>query len=426
MNKIILLGHPSSGLQEVEALLLSSGMQTPLPSKRLNQSPGDVVQTLCQAHQCAEVSEVTTESDFSPIKAGEIWRDLALDLLLGNLHQNIWGWADTRNIYWLNYWAELDPHVTFVMVYDHPSKALQAMSVQRGAQPSEMEVTRLLENWQAYNSAMLSFYSRHASRCLLVNASCAPEQLQAYLDLLGAQLHGNVSKLNSRAFVAPNANATERLSFVEEYLLNQLLQEYPVVLQTFEEIEASSTVPCVRLVSEKVNPVTAWVEHIQQLQITSDYPSKALEEENELLLMQLHQVQEELERYYLEYQSLKKNPVNSYGRLYGAADRIQQQLTYRLGATLIANSRSLGGWLRMPFALRREVRAYRVDMSKKGNQNLPPIHSYADAYEAERCKQHLSYKLGQTLLKHNKTPWGWFVLPFAMLSTIKNFKKARS
>jgi hypothetical protein len=153
---------------------------------------------------------------------------------------------------------------------------------------------------------------------------------------------------------------------------------------------------------------------------------KELEEENDLLLMQLHQVQEELERYYLENQSLKKNQVKPNARLYGAADRIQQQLTYRLGATLIANSRSFGGWLRMPFALRREVRTYRVDMSKKGKQNLPPIHSYADAYEAERYKQHLSYKLGQTLLKHNKTPWGWLVLPFALLSTVNNFKKVRS
>ena len=79
----------------------------------------------------------------------------------------------------------------------------------------------------------------------------------------------------------------------------------------------------------------------------------------------------------------------------------------------------------MPFALRREVRTYRADMSKKGKQNLPPIHSYADAYEAERYKQHLSYKLGQAFLKYNKTPWGWFVLPFALASIANNFKKAR-
>ncbi len=120
MNKIILLGHASSGLYEVEALLLSSGMQSARPSKRDNLRPADVVQTLCQAHQCADVNEATTEDDFTPVKAGAIWSGLAMDLMLGNLQQTLWGWADTRNIYWLDYWAELDPDATFVMVYDHP------------------------------------------------------------------------------------------------------------------------------------------------------------------------------------------------------------------------------------------------------------------------------------------------------------------
>lgn len=496
MNKIILLGHASSGLHEVEALLLSSGMQSALPSKRDNLTPADVVQTLCQAHQCADVNEATTEDDFSPVKAGAIWSGLAMDLMLGNLQQLLWGWADTCNIYWLDYWAELDPHATFVMVYDHPYKALQAMSAQLVDKPLEMEMARLLENWQAYNGAMLSFYSRHASRCLLVNAGCAREQLQLYLEQLGTQLHGKVPKLDGAALAALETNGKAPLALqvnlalaiseapeiaassitawfggdtdLDQHLLQQLLQDHPVALQVFAELEAASTVSNPPVDSSDVHPGTAWLQLIQQRQATADLvialheklqaqqsqitklaneldqskrlaansqtqvqalPApklKELEEENDLLLMQLHQVQEELERYYLENQSLKKNQVKPNARLYGAADRIQQQLTYRLGATLIANSRSLGGWLRMPVALRREVRAYRVDMSKKGNQNLPPIHTYADAYEAERYKQHLSYKLGQTLLKHNKTPWGWFVLPFAMLSTIKNFKKARS
>jgi hypothetical protein len=153
---------------------------------------------------------------------------------------------------------------------------------------------------------------------------------------------------------------------------------------------------------------------------------KELEEENDLLLAQLHQVQEELERYYLENQDLKKKQTQPKAKPYGAAQRIQQQLSYRLGAAMITNSRSLGGWLRMPFALARQVRAYRADQRAKAGQKLPPIHSYADAHEADRCRQHLSYQLGQTLLKHGKTPWGWLWLPFALAGTAKAFKKARA
>jgi hypothetical protein len=503
MNKIILLGHASAGLEKVEALLLASGMQPALPSQRDNLMPADIVQTLCQAHQIAEVNEVLTEDDFAPVKVGAIWNGLALDLMLGNLHQPLWGWADTRNIYWLNYWSELDPHATFVMVYDHPREALQAMSHQLVDKPQQMEITRLLENWQAYNGAMLRFYSRFPSRCLLVNAGCAREQLEAYLGQLGTQLHGKAPKLDGEtvALLETNGNLAPPLqgnlslaisevpeiasasimewfagtSDLDKHLLNQLLQDYPVALQIFAELEAASTVITTCDDFYAVAPDSAWLHLIGQRQVTADLvisfyeklqeqqsqikeqkkqitqiaheldhskkiaasaqtqlqvlpepKQKELEEENDLLLMQLHQVQEELERYYFENQSLKKNQAKPKERFYGAGERIQQQLTYRLGAKLIANSRSLGGWLRMPFALVREVREYRLDMGKKTHLNLPPIHSYADAYEAERYKQHLSYKLGQALLKHIKTPWGWIVLPFALLSAVNSFKKARS
>ncbi len=110
MNKIILLGHASAGLEKVEALLLASGMQPALPSQRDNLMPADIVQTLCQAHQIAEVNEVLTEDDFAPVKVGAIWNGLAVDLILGNLSQPIWGLADSRNIYWLDFWASLDPN----------------------------------------------------------------------------------------------------------------------------------------------------------------------------------------------------------------------------------------------------------------------------------------------------------------------------
>jgi chromosome segregation ATPase len=153
---------------------------------------------------------------------------------------------------------------------------------------------------------------------------------------------------------------------------------------------------------------------------------KDLEEENDLLLAQLHQVQEELERYYLENQDLKNKQPKPQPKPTGAALRIQQQLSYRLGAALIKHGKTPWGWLRMPFALAGQVRAYSADQRAKAGQKLPPIHSYADAHEADRYRQHLSYQLGQTLLKHGKTPWGWLWLPFALAGTARAFKKARA
>ena len=153
-----------------------------------------------------------------------------------------------------------------------------------------------------------------------------------------------------------------------------------------------------------------------------------LKEENDLLLKQLHIVQEELERYFLESQkykkhSSKKTDVKKY---YGAAERVKQQLSYRLGSTMIANSRSFSGWLSMPFALNAEVKKFRQDQEKKANQKLPPISAYMDAYEAERVKQHLSYRLGACMIKNSKSLSGWMSMPWKLSQEVKDFRKKQA
>jgi hypothetical protein len=258
-------------------------------------------------------------------------------------------------------------------------------------------------------------------------------------------------------------------SAFDQHLLLQLLSNYPQATQIYEELEAASTVSS-NSENEKnnIHPGQAWLQFIQQRQAIADvvihfyeqlqkqiaeikkleqekkefndklldldrvkqsaeeaHKVKDLEEENDLLLTQLHIVQEELERYYLENQELIKKQPKPKPKPYGAAERVQQQLSYRLGAAIIANSRSLGGCLKMPFSLIGVTRAYRADLRAKANLKLPPIHAYADAHEAERYRQHLSFQLGQTMLKHIKTPWGWLWMPFAINRIVKNFRKER-
>lgn len=150
-----------------------------------------------------------------------------------------------------------------------------------------------------------------------------------------------------------------------------------------------------------------------------------LKEENDLLLKQLHIVQEELERYFLENQKYKKNSPKKPEQktYYGAAERVKQQLSYRLGSTMIANSRSFSGWLSMPFALNAEVKKFRKEQEKKANQKLPPVSAYSDAYEAERVKQHLSYRLGACMIKNSKSLSGWIAMPWKLSQEVKDFRK---
>ena len=518
MNKIILLGHPTSGLHQVESLLLASGMQAALPSKRDGLLPGEVVDILCQAHQCTAIEDAMTEEEFSPVPTGPMWQGLALDLVMGNLQQALWGWADARNIFWLDYWATLDPHATFVMVYDHPSNALQAAAGQLVGRDIDMEIPRLLENWQAYNGAMLRFCSRHSKRCLLINARQAHKQLLNYVEQLGEKLHGATPNLLTHN---PESAPAEALLLalpaefdkqalhlaitqgqgdpdtlkrwlsgddpLEQHLLQKVLEDYPAAEQIYQELEAAATVQHSQPAGTSVNPGDAWIALVERRQtmaaltlnlyeqyleqkklhfelknqlLIEDEKTKSvrlqledalktvqdlkkeksikienssdslkikdLEEENDLILHQLHQVQEELERYYLENQDLKKKLPQPQTRPYGAAQRIQKRLSYRLGSAMIANSRSFGGWLGMPFALTKQVRLYRKEKLAEGDRKLPPIHAYADAHDAERYKHHLSYRLGEIIIKHSKTPWGWLIFPFAVRSAVKAFKEGRA
>jgi myosin heavy subunit len=137
-------------------------------------------------------------------------------------------------------------------------------------------------------------------------------------------------------------------------------------------------------------------------------------QESELLLAELHAVQEELEIQYIK---------NTKPKLYGAANRVKNQLSYRLGAAMIENSKSTIGILKTPFTLRGEVKKFRLERSKQKGQKLPSIDKYSDAHEAEKIKRHLSYMLGQAMVKNKKTPLGWFKLPFALKKAHAEYKK---
>jgi hypothetical protein len=164
-------------------------------------------------------------------------------------------------------------------------------------------------------------------------------------------------------------------------------------------------------------------------------PPIEMQQENELLLLQLHHVQEELERYYLENQQLKQrvaqllsnqNIAKHPRRYYGAADRVKRQLSYRLGALMISRSNSFSGWLGMPTALLSEARRFKQDKLSREGEKLPPLSQYADVHEGERVKRHLSYRLGATLLANYRSPIGWVKLPWLMRQQVREFKRERA
>lgn len=534
MNKILIVGHPHSGYQDVERQLGAWGLQAALPARREGYSPEQITKILCQAHGVKPIDSMRTSKEVNQVEPAPLWQGVALDLLLSNLNQNFWGWGDPQALHLLNFWRDVDPELTFLLVYDSPQSVLARSVIDQQESLTQEATTEGFRNWVAYNEALLHFYNRNRQRCVLIHRQQVSEKPGEFLKLLSTYVNVPASPSTERLTkfglkethqVVTNREGTSFITgatpiLSEEifgYLSDAIVSQDPVSLRHYEELQATADLPLTQSASSKRPALEIWNiakdsrRHVQQLtseldtklvqneqlsrkltdldqqvksikqrgdaletelketanlreQLERDVSNKQsqisslqtltnsqfseieeavaaarqaeddteLKQENELLLAQLHQVQEELERYFLENEDLKKSlseakssKVVSLPGIYGAADRVKQQLPYRLGATMIARSNSLRGLLGIPWALRKEAGAYRQASQEKLTEYLPPIEQYRDAYKAERVKRHLSYRLGTTIVTKSKTPMDWVKLPFAIRNEIRDFRRER-
>ncbi|WP_254410498.1 hypothetical protein [Campylobacter coli] len=150
----------------------------------------------------------------------------------------------------------------------------------------------------------------------------------------------------------------------------------------------------------------------QQLEISNleqDLINKKLnaKETNQNILIK------ELEIKKLE-QELNINQAFSYiPKEQSAKQRIQNQLSYKLGQAMIINSKSILGYIRMPFVLsyikdkhKQEQKIYQEKIKKDPSLKLPPLENYPDYKEALKEKECLTYKLGEALIRANNNWYG--------------------
>ncbi|MBX7546379.1 CatB-related O-acetyltransferase [Helicobacter turcicus] len=111
----------------------------------------------------------------------------------------------------------------------------------------------------------------------------------------------------------------------------------------------------------------------------------------------------------------------------GASSRLKSHLSYKLGVALIDNSKSLLGYIRMPYVLSyikdkhyKEQKEYQEKIKKNPKLKLPPLESYFDYKESLKIKTSLSYKLGEALIKANSAGGGGQI---EYLLTLPFFKK---
>lgn len=124
-------------------------------------------------------------------------------------------------------------------------------------------------------------------------------------------------------------------------------------------------------------------------------------------LANLEKILQDPKEYYFEV----------YCKPFGAVNRVKNQLSYKLGNTLL-QAKSPLKILKLPFRLIKLILEHILD---KNNPALKPnaLENYRDYEEALGVKEHLSYKLGEALLKNP------FTFVFKINKIYKDFKKGQ-
>ena len=542
MNKILIIGHENSHYKDLEQILYAYGIAKAKPSYIYQMTPIDLGNKLLSqssnflspikrktTRSKSEnslppnvISETNHHTNYYQKQPKKIWDNLAFDLFLANSDQPLWGWADSNAISLLEYWANFDDEIGFILTYDEPSDLIKKLLIKNYDNINESLVKDALYDWVDYNQVLLDFYKKYPSRCLLVNGKQAiysnqesiiqsitnkitsqqimPEKkCDFYTEKITTNIIQNSSKETSKEI-------SQSLS--TNFLIDELLSQYQIHSSLFAKIQNLSDTPFLKerneepsslidilknsihqqkIIENNVNKINNHINTIEEKNkqlknITKKFENEKkiwrnkisqLEQENYFITAQLHKVQEEIEYLQVAKEDISQNQkieqevssykeklektqkeVSSYNDKYmlfqlhkmqeelenystnsirepehiehmyiGAADRIRQDLPYRLGSIIVRHSKSIKDYIRLPSALIREFKNFKKNEKQ---ENLIPIEMYYDVYEAEKLKKHLSYRLGVALIDSFKLPIiGIFCIPFKFIKEIVQFNKEK-
>lgn len=317
MTPICITGADAPALNHLAQALQGAGVAPAQPLQR------DAALDLHVWHQRV------CQPDTSPVVPSRLWEQVAIDLLLANIDQPVWSWANARSIDALDFWAQLDTNIRFVLLCQTPQQAVaELFAANTGTEADEAHQLAL---WQQRHQALLRFHLRHPERSVLVwadQARQAPHVLAAHVAQQW-QLPLQPDAVIATAQPLPH-NA------VQLQLAAQLVARHPQHQELERELHASVQ----PLLAAEANPAQGQpaaptaqllVQHYLQLADRSAEQAALQQKQQEAdnLLQELHRVQEllaqQLEQYQAE-QAAKSEAIHQRNLIAQAHKDVQAQL----------------------------------------------------------------------------------------------------
>jgi uncharacterized protein YktA (UPF0223 family) len=447
MSIIIQAGHKTSKSKEVMAKLYERGLSRPSDSYTHKMTTEQVSETLYK---------VLVRENMS--SANEKMADNVMtDFLLANLDFEDWGWESDKNLAGLEYWQQIEPDVGFVLVFDHPRTIFEFSSINT---LTVKTLNQRIEDWVEYNQSLLDFYDKNQDKCILIegysalkNIASLKEQVKKIANTLELKSSWQVASINTS--ITKEQSADSGYNILLGLIAEEALTNYPEVITLFNKLlskasikESDSIFKTKRIGVDKLvsslNTIglqqekTLSIEKEAQLKYESleralreqqskskKHSDNTILQSNQVIVEQLLQTQEELERLYQEESNKKKQQSNAKKpetpkKRYGAAEAIKADLPYKLGSVLVS-AKKPDQIAKLPITLMKEYKAFE---KKSGSLYSPlKLDEYEDAREAEKVKNHLSYQLGKVMLDSKQSPKKLISLPLNMGKIIVGFKK---
>lgn len=333
MKTLCITGTECAMFNKISDTIFNAGIS---PAKTITQPNGSSMD-FNDWHQKV-VDENSLLSIDSSSKIGRIWEQLAVDLFMENVGQEKWGWACPQSVKLLNFWHSFAPQLCFILLYSTPEEAIYTASISE-KNNIDNSADNIIQQWIANQQIMLKFYLKNPQQTLLVNVNDFKKNPQNLVEKINEHFNFN---LNS--FTALNDPDSENLKILEpnslaEYLVNITLQQSQYLSEVntlFSELEKNKVAICVdEIIAENgimnnsistennskisnnnndsivVDSYALLCKYNYDISNNINLQNNFMElqdsrEEADLLLRQLHKVQEELEFYYLEYRAEKK------------------------------------------------------------------------------------------------------------------------
>ena len=356
MTIFCITGYSNHSIQLIERVLLNSGMNQHMPLARDQSFDLNRWHDKLTSNSEANVNKQLETSD-SANYPSRLWQQLAIDLMVSNMDSANWGWAHRGSVQYLEFWSQLDSDIRFVLVCEDRLSMICRL-IEHGEQLSSM--SGHLASWAHNHQQMLRFHLRNPAKSHLVWG----EDVQSNPVKLIQHIENNWQTPLDTRLLAPNFNEpnSDLLKAIATQILNEEAQTATVDYELQSLIGPSSTLPVSgkidasdlislygqlkerAVLQEQVHQAQKKIEESKELQRQDEEKikleiatkqeslnklaveqkssaalkkqkdeliiaqkealekNKVLQEESDLLLMQLHQVQEELEKIFLTNQ----------------------------------------------------------------------------------------------------------------------------